>query len=431
MKVKMAIFGHQEMIERVKHDVEEKSHIEIISFIYSQAKETIELIDQAFMCDIYVFTDVLSYMFAKEEVEKKRLPNVRILIDEYAILTAFYKLKKYHGKPLNRLSIDVAHEAYVDKILDDLSINDKTIYTYSYEDNDLADVKHIVNFHQQLWEDDKVDYVLTSCKCVANELEQEDIPVHYIEVPQGHISDAINQAEKMIRFNKRTSKQIVAAHIHVKDVRTGDIAPPNIIRNVHDILIAFGKQTNTSILLHSDDHFILFGTRDLLTYITSNFRSLPLLEKIKNILPPNVIVNIGFGFGLTTNEAEKNAYLAIEKCHEKKESNCYIVNEREETIGPIGVKRKFDTSKLYQNLIHKARLNNQLSYNFIQFITNRNNEPFSSHDIALHYKVTKRSAERTINKLLSGDIIKHVGEERPYLKGRPRKLFQLNKEITS
>jgi len=128
---------------------------------------------------------------------------------------------------------------------------------------------------------------------------------------------------------------------------------------------------------------------------------------------------------LTAKQADVNARLALERCRENENSNCYIVNERQDVIGPLGVKKHFDPAELYQSLIHKARLNNELSYNFIDFITHRNNEPFSSQDIAVFYRVTKRSAERTINKLLVGKVIKIVGEEKPYIKGRPRKLFQL------
>lgn len=429
MKVKMAVFGHKEIIERVQNETEDKSHIDIIPFSYSQAQETVELIDKAFMCDVYVFTDVLSYTIAQEEIEKKRLPTVRIPIDEYAILAAFYKLRKRKGQPLKRVSIDIANEAYIKKIFNDLSISDQAaVYTYSYEKEKRISIEKVVNFHKGLWNEGKISDVLTSSKDVAKELKHANIPTHLINVPQGHICQAIEQAEKMIRLHKGTAKQIVAGHIQVINELTGEVAQKHVIQNVHDMLLKFGRQTNTSILLHSHEHFTLFGTRDLLQYITSNFRTLPLLEKMKEILPPQMVVNIGFGFGLTIKEAEKNAHLAIEKCRENRQNNCYIVNEREEVIGPIGIKREFDTSKLYEDLIHKARLNNQLSYNFIQFITKRNNEPFSSHDIALHYKVTKRSAERTINKLLSGNIIKHVGEERPYLKGRPRKLFQLKQQ---
>jgi len=143
-------------------------------------------------------------------------------------------------------------------------------------------------------------------------------------------------------------------------------------------------------------------------------------------LDENVPVDIGYGLGLTAKQSEVNAKIAVETCSKTEDSKCYIVNERQETIGPIGVKKEFDASRLYHALIHNARLNNELSYNFIDFIRTRNNEPFSSNDIANYYNVTKRSAERTVNKLLNGEVIKVSGEERPYQKGRPRKLFTLN-----
>src|SRR5699024_12801164 len=95
-------------------------------------------------------------------------------------------------------------------------------------------------------------------------------------------------------------------------------------------------------------------------------------------------------------------------------------------IGPLGVKKEFNASMLYQSLIHEAKLNNELSYNFIGVIEIRNNEPFSSNDIAKHYGVTKRSAERTIKKFGAGNVIKEIGEDMHYVKGRPRKRFNRN-----
>src|SRR5699024_10482775 len=135
------------------------------------------------------------------------------------------------------------------------------------------------------------------------------------------------------------------------------------------------------------------------------------------------------GYGLTAKESTNNAQLALDESINTGENSCYIVNKQEEAIGPIGIKQSFNKTRLYNELIHKARLNNQLSYNFIQYITMRNNEPFLSEDVAKFYKVTKRSAERTIKKLSTANIINHVGKERPYVKGRPRKLFQLDGSV--
>lgn len=431
MNVKVAVFGRHNVIECMKRDIHAKDHIEIFPFPFSHVNETNELVDKAFMCDVFLFTNELSYMLVKEKIKRKRVPTVVTPIDEYAILTSLYELKSKKESAFKKLSIDCAHKKYVEKLRNDLTMNEQTIYTYSYEEQNKVNVDDIIDFHRQLWHDGKINGVLTSNQDVAEQLKYENIPVHLIEIKQSDRIRAIEQAENMVKLNKQTTHQVIVGHIQIKGAHTGKTAPTTIIQNVHDMLLMFGEQTNTSILLHSNDNFTIFGTRDLLNYIRSNFRTFPLLEKIKDMLPEHIIVHIGFGFGLTVKEAENNAHLSIEKCRENSDHCCYAVNERREILGPIGVKKEFNTSGLYEALIHKARLNNHLSYNFIQFITQRNNEPFSSNDIAHYYKVTKRSAERTINKLLSSDIIKHVGEERPYFKGRPRKLFQLNQKQIS
>ncbi len=193
---------------------------------------------------------------------------------------------------------------------------------------------------------------------------------------------------------------------------------------LHQLLLKYSKKTHASVLANGDHQFALFGTRGVLDHITNHYRDFPLLKEIEYALETSV--DIGFGLGLTAKQAEDNAKLALETCSGTQEGSCYIVNERRETIGPLGVKKEINPSELYRALIHEAKLNNELSYNFIDFIETRNNEPFSSNDIATYYRVTKRSAERTIKKLIAGDVIKVVGEEKPYVKGRPRKLFQLN-----
>src|SRR5699024_9590323 len=190
------------------------------------------------------------------------------------------------------------------------------------------------------------------------------------------------------------------------------------------LLLQFAHRTYATVLPYGDNQFVLFGTRGTLDHITNHYRDLPLLKEVEQTL--HVSVEIGFGLGMTTKQAEDHAKLALEVCAKTTESSCYIVNERQDLIGPLGVEKHVNTSKLYHALIHKARLNNELSYNFIDFIKLRNNEPFSSADIATYYRVTKRSAERTIHKLKTGRVIKEVGHEKPYIQGSPRKLITIN-----
>ncbi|MUK88729.1 hypothetical protein GMD78_10030 [Ornithinibacillus sp. L9] len=429
MKIKLAVFGSDDLINRFNDCLAQHNDIEVIPFTYRKAKEAVDLIDKAFMCDTYLFLESLPYLYTKLKINKKRLPTVQVAFDELMILTSFYHLKNTYNQSLDRLSIDVLDRKYVKEVLTELDLRDRDIYTYSYGQDDVVDIQKIVRFHKDLWDEGKIDYVLTSLTEVEEQLKDLGIPTNAMVIPKINIDKAIDRAKSVTTLNQSKSAQIVAGYAKIKDYEglkkeKGELIAEQFQQKLQDILYKFGQKTFASVFTNQENYYGIFGTRGVLDHITNHFRDFPLLREIEDSL--KTAVDIGFGLGLTAKQAEDHAKLALEACSNNKNSSCYIVNDRGETIGPLGVKKHFDTSQLYQALIHKARLNNELSYNFIDFIKIRNNEPFSSNDIATFYRVTKRSAERTVNKLLSGEVIKVVGEEKPYVKGRPRKLFQIN-----
>lgn len=429
MKVKIAVFGHEQLVERLNTYVEKLGDVETFSFVYSEAKETAELIEKAFMCDVYLFTDALAYSYAKEKIDKKKLPSIQVACDEYMVVTSFYHVRNVYKQELNRLSMDVVDCSHVNEVLSELRITGEEIYTYSYDQDMPIDVGGIAAYHEDLWKQGKIDYVLTSIKEVELKMNEKGIPTSCMWVPNLNIERAIDQAKSIATLNNSKNTQIVAGYIQVKNIdliknEKGDLHAQELLLTLHQQLLKYGQKTHSSVLPSSNNQFVLFGTQGILNHITNHYRDFPLLQEVESAL--NTPVDIGFGLGLTAKQAEDNAKLALEACGRSNDGACYIVNERQDQIGPLGIAKEFNTSKLYRSLIHQARLNNELSYNFIDFIEIRNNEPFSSNDIAGYYRVTKRSAERTVKKLLTGEVIKVVGEEKPYVKGRPRKLFQIN-----
>ncbi|WP_239984519.1 hypothetical protein [Lentibacillus sediminis] len=429
MKTKIAVFGREEITSRVVTQAETNEDMEVIAFNYEKAEAAVELIEKAFMCDIYLFSEPLAYLYAREKIIKKRLPAIQVAFDEYMILSTFYRIKNHHMRKLERMSIDVLDAAHVEEVLRELNISDQSIYACSYGKDPAGDLDSIVEHHRQHWETGKIDYAVTSIQEVEQQLRKLAIPTIPMIIPERNIELAVAESSSIATLNKSKSAQIVAGYVRIKDIeeikkRQGTAAAEYLFQLLEEILTKFAKKTSASVVPGHNQDFILFGTRGVLDHITNHFRDFPLNREIERKLDTKV--DIGFGLGLTAGQAVDHAKLAMEKCSQTVDSSCYIVNDRQDIIGPLGIRKPFNTSKLYQALIHQARLNNELSYNFIDFIQTRNNEPFSSSDIAAYYSVTKRSAERTINKMLSGEVIKAVGEEKPYVKGRPRKLFTLN-----
>src|SRR5699024_11290555 len=116
MKTKIAVFGRKEIIYRLHTCVDGQTDIEIVPFIYTYAKETPLLIEIGFVCDIYLFTEVLSFLSVKEIVNKKRLPNVLIPCDDYMVLASLVNAKRDRHN-LSRLSIDVWVKHFVNGVL--------------------------------------------------------------------------------------------------------------------------------------------------------------------------------------------------------------------------------------------------------------------------------------------------------------------------
>ncbi|WP_047983900.1 hypothetical protein [Ornithinibacillus californiensis] len=429
MKIKVAVFGRPELVDRFQHYQLNQDEIEAIPFIYHKASEAVELVERAFMCDVYLFLESLPYLYTQSKIKKKRLPTVQVALDEYMILTSFYHVKNHHEQQLRRFSIDVLDENHVTEVLTELNLTGDSIYTYSYKHDVKINLEKIADHHEELWNSGKIDYVLTSLHEVEKILNKKGVPTYQMVIPKRNVDKAIEQCKSIAILNMSKSAQIVAGYVRIKDIEKiredkGDLHLKELQIKLYQVLLKFGHKTYASVLTNNENQYVIFGTRGVLDHITNHYRDFPLIKEIENMLDTSI--EIGFGLGLTAKQAEDHARLALEACTHNANSSCYIVNDRQETIGPLGVKKVFDTSRLYQALIHKAKLNNELSYNFIDFVQLRNNEPFSSSDIANYYRVTKRSAERTVNKLLNGDVIKVVGEEKPYVKGRPRKLFQIN-----
>ncbi|WP_040912524.1 hypothetical protein [Lentibacillus jeotgali] len=424
LNVKIAVFGHKDIMHKFYSYAADQEDIEFFLFDYSNPNETAELVEKAVMCDIYLFADALAYLYAKKLIDKKRLPAVQVDFDAYMILSSIYHVKTIYEHNLNRLSIDVPDGRHVDEVMHETGIDDQGVHTYNYEDDTSFDAGRVVAYHEKLWEEGKIDYVLTSISEVNQIMRAKGIPCSGMTVPRLNLMRAIEKAKSIASINQSRSTQIVTGYVRIKNNDAVQSEKNELHPKLQQILSNYSKKTYGSVLSISNGQFVLFGTRGMLDHITNSYRDFALLKEMKNAL--DTPVDIGFGLGLTAKQADDNAKLALQACEAKEDGTCYIINERRDMIGPLGVKKEFSTSALYRSLIHKAKLNNELSYNFIDFIEVRNNEPFSSNDIAAYYGVTKRSAERTIKKLIAGDVIKIIGEEKPYVKGRPRKLFKLN-----
>src|SRR5699024_3000232 len=130
--------------------------------------------------------------------------------------------------------------------------------------------------------------------------------------------------------SQHSIKRVVSGYIELQHETSNKQISQEVIRSVHDLLKDYQNRISAALTFDGNNRFTLVGTRELLAYLTSHLRSLPLVEKIKERLPNHLNVHVGFGYGLTAKEADENAQLALATSIKENNTSCFIVNERGE-----------------------------------------------------------------------------------------------------
>ncbi len=108
----------------------------------------------------------------------------------------------------------------------------------------------------------------------------------------------------------------------------------------------------------------------------------------------------------------------------------YMLDANKRLLGPFpqtntAIAMKIDEPVLVE-MANKTKLSPANISKLLLFSQSRHTKQFTATDLALHLHVTRRTAERTLKKLVEFNYITIVGEEMTYRQGRPRALYEFN-----
>lgn len=433
MRIKIAAFGPsgtmEKLLESVSHDT-----IDITPFIYKDPKESPGLVRDAYGFDALFFTGPVPYFFSLKEIEEKKLPATFVPFDEYGVSLSLNFVKTHLGFHTNKLSFDIHDSQYIYSVLKELNIDAESVFIKEYrtlikEDFPFSD--ELVNFHYSLWQKGKIDLVITSINSVYETLKDLKANCFRMIVPRKNILDALNNVYSRCELILSKKSQITVGFVSIKEYgdilkRKGKIGGQELVLELHQLLLQFGKEINASIHYLGNNQYILFGTRGPLEYITNEYQELPILSKIQELL--NIHVSIGFGFGISANEAEENAQIALNYAEQiKNKGSCYIITDSKLVIGPLdenvtGFHLRSEND-LILSISKKAGLSVSSISKLLKFWEIRGYKGFTSKDLADYFQFSKRSSDRMIKKLLDANFMHVSGEEQPFSKGRPRSIY--------
>jgi len=105
-----------------------------------------------------------------------------------------------------------------------------------------------------------------------------------------------------------------------------------------------------------------------------------------------------------------------------------LVDEHNRLHGPLFENNKkvalSNNNKNILEIAEKVKMSAKNLNVMKQFMLVTNNRPFSAAELANYMNLSRRSAERIINRLIEHNYFMLAGEEHPYHQGRPRKLYK-------
>ncbi|CAM5219511.1 Transcriptional regulator OS=Ureibacillus acetophenoni OX=614649 GN=SAMN05877842_1098 PE=4 SV=1 [Ureibacillus acetophenoni] len=436
MEVKIAAFGTRSSMQNVLHCIPNQK-IKITPFIYEDQKDCPELVRKAYGFDALFFTGPVPYYFSLHEIEEKKLPSTFILFDEYVVSITLYYVTQHLGFKSSKMSFDIHDSRYVYSVLKELKIDTEFVYIKEYQGlikDGHSFIDELVEFHYGLWKAGKIDFAITGINSVYEQLIALGVNCFKMIVPQKNILDALNVAYSRGELMLSKKSQIVVGFVSIKNYdeiikRKGKLGSQELVLELHQLLLQFGKEINASIQFLGNDRYIIFGTRGPLEYITNQYQELPILSKIQDLL--NIHVSMGFGFGINANEAEENAQIALHYADQiQNTGSSFIVTDNKLVIGPMNDKKTDFHLRIEDDqtlaISKKTGLSVSNISKLIKFWEIRDYKGFTSRELAEYYQFSKRSSDRMLKKLLEENIISITGEEQPFSKGRPRSVYKVN-----
>ena len=426
---RIAVLGSLFFWNNIKQNFSVFPQVQFIHFPYMVPEQSIELIDEAAdHADILLFAGSISYYYCMDKIKAKKIQATYIPFDELTLSLSLLSVQHNQKVELSNLSMDLPKKDILNQVLKEADIQSPEMhaidYAWVYDQNEKIDhfqIDDYIMFHKELYRAGKTELALTSLHAVYEALQQAGVPASYmVERKQTFIS-TVNKALNTYKNTLLISSQIAVVSICSRE---NSIANKQLwMENLEKVCKMFRARVAQSL----QEPYLIFSTRGVIetldrVYLTS------LMKQFEVQFETSFRIGIGFGYSLHEAETHSSQALFFTTKFDEHSSVLCLVDEESRLHRPL-----FENNKkiaLSNNDQHILEIAEKLkmsakNLNLIrQFIKLNNNRPFSATELSMYLNLSRRSAERMINRLIEQKFLVLSGEEHPYHQGRPRKLYK-------
>lgn len=395
--------------------------------LYNREEDISEIIKQNQAdLDVILFGGPLSYHMNRKYVHEN-IPTLCVEYKESELMKGLVQAREIDKKQLKKISLDTFRSQIVKEVFHELELPMRDIYVKEFQSEEQP--SEIVDFHWQLWQQGKIDFVITCRRSVYLTLLEKGIPVRKVLPTKFNIRESLTKAVLLGENSKNVNFQIAVGiltlDIDAKEKTEYDLEKANL--DFHRMLVDLAQTVDASIIPLRPFEILLYTNRGFLEEITHMWTETSFIKKIEDSLSAKV--SAGFGAGRTALSAQLHAKQALEQARSQGGGCAYLIRDDGKILGPLGKGTALEyqhksNDPVIKKMAEKTRLGIDTVSKTYAF-SNKQNQ-FTAEDLAHALGVTTRNTRNIIKRLWEAGYLTEIGIERPYPKGRPRKIYMFD-----
>ncbi|MGX9136091.1 hypothetical protein ACWV26_17365 [Rummeliibacillus sp. JY-2-4R] len=432
---KVGIVGPARSVERILYYANKfETNLSFAGYSYNLVDETTDILNKYHSdVDFWLFSGLMPYQIAKQSkyFSKNQMEYIFYAGDSFrrGLLEVSYEI----GKLARRASMDILstienNDSFdgvegLTKILDHLYVKRFTAKTSTDE---------IIAYHEELWNKQEIDVVITVYPIVEEKLKEKGIPVHWIGPSKQDIFHALQLFSEKIQTSYYKETQTTALVVQIKNFNSIKMAHENgyaihfLQLTLKKIILLLCEKIDGYLIEEGNGHFVILSSRGI---VERNRDAISEMVDRLSVETDEAVV-VGIGHAQTVYYAESNAHHAMLDMLEKSTNGIVVMQED----GTITEMAQASPEFTYQSRVQDMKMIDTLEQTSVSvrmftkieaILHELKIDAFSAKVLAKELSMTERYAQRIISELVKVNLIEYCGEDNRKTRGRPAKLYKL------
>lgn len=445
MKICIALVGDKHLVERLDEMIKEDTlNIQtrlVFVTLQEQLEHTLTEIEVALsICDGVLYTSPHYFKQFSKSLDHN-LPTRCLDVSGNDLITGLFResLNTNLITPLDIRNLSV-----------DTFSRDMILASYANVGIDPVGVKiHLVQILENTFNYDKIaaqhaaNYHEYGCLCVTTFrnvftiLQESNISCALAEAEKETLMSEVKSLLLLCRLKQRKNNNTVVIYTYLRAKDDFFISNENQtqeimeINHVYELLALFSQQIDGALFtLSNNECVIVCNNQMIIEQVTSQYTEFRLIEDVNR--ETMFHISVGIGYGDTLLQSRQNAIIGVNNANRYGGNGAFLVYDPQHIIGPFGIPLEDNRNEkwIYDEYLTQVAKACELSINTIyrlhDIATRKRGHAFTAKELSTLMKVTPRTINRILNKLVEKSYVDVIGHHVIGERGRPSRIFCIN-----